>query len=223
MDLIIDTSSDKLKLILTNNNIVTESEETNSKHLKHLLPEIERILVKSGKELNNVDVFSVVIGPGSFTGVRIGVSTLKAFGCVLKDKKYIAINMLELLGFTIIKKLDIKTNFYVVIKSTSTKYYFALCNLNGQVKKMGLVTIEELINLYKNENLPLFSYNSNLEGSEITSTQIELSTEDYLKFVKNKKDENAFSSLFDIKPLYLALSQAEEELNKRIASGSKNS
>lgn len=223
MDLVIDTSSEKLKLILTNGNTITESEETNPKHLKHLLPEIEKILTASGKELNDVDVFSVVIGPGSFTGVRIGVATLKAFGCVLKNKKYIAINMLELLGFTITKKLKVKTNFHVVIKSTSTKYYFALCNADGKVKEMKLVTTEELINIHKAENLPIFSYNSDLPENEIVATKIELFTEDYLQFIKSKKNENAFSSIAEIKPLYLALSQAEEELNKRIASESKNS
>lgn len=220
MELIIDTSSDKLKLILNDKNIY-ENEETNPKHLKHLLPEIDKILEKSSHKLNDIDTFSVVLGPGSFTGVRIGVSTVKAFGCALKNKKYIGINMLELLAYTIVNKLPIKTDFCIIIKSTSTKYYFALCNNKAEVKKMNLLTTEELILTMQENKLPLFSYNFNF-NNEVVSTNIDLLTLDYLKYNEYKKSKNLFATLVDLKPIYLALSQAEEELNKRLNNGNKN-
>ncbi len=215
MDLIIDTSSDKLKLILNNNSQILESFETNQKHLKHLLPEIENILTKANKKLDDINTFSVVVGPGSFTGVRIGVSTVKAFGCVLKNKKYIPINMLDLLNFVINSKQKIK-DYCIIIKSTSTKFYLAFVQ-NSQIKEMKLVTNLEL-QQYK---LPLFSYNC-AGFNDVPSSNIELVTDDYLKFNEFKKNKKDYITITELKPIYLALSQAEEELNKRLANENKN-
>lgn len=219
MDLIIDTSSEKLKLILNNNGTIKESVETNQKHLKHLLPEIENILNESAKKLNDISTFSVVVGPGSFTGVRIGVSTIKAFGCVLKNKKYIGLNMLELLSFVVSKYENIKSNFYCIIKSTSTKYYFCLSNKNGKVLNSSLVTDLELKEILQENNFPLYSYNCD---SILNSININLLTEYYIAFNNLKKAEKCFVTIDNLKPIYLALSQAEEELNKRLANENKN-
>lgn len=223
MDLIIDTSSEKLKLILNNNGTIWESEENNQKHLKHLLPEIEKILDKSNKTLNNIDVFSTIVGPGSFTGVRIGVSTIKAFGCVLKNKKYLGINMLELLSFAITQKQKIKTNFCIIIKSTSTKFYFGLANSKGKIEEMKLITLTELQEFINKTKLPLYSYSCAEISKEFSSINIELTTQDYINFCELEKSKKHFVSILELKPVYLALSQAEEELNKRLANESKNS
>lgn len=221
MDLIIDTSSEKLKLILNNDMSFIESEESNQKHLKNLLPEIENVLVKSKKELKDIDVFSVVVGPGSFTGVRIGVSTIKAFGCVLGNKRYIAINMLNLLANTIILKQKVNTNFCIVIKSTSTKYYFGLADCKANVKEMKLVTLEELQSYVQNNAIPIFSYNCN-KIDNINNFDILLTTQDYITYNELLKSKKQFVSISEIKPVYLALSQAEEELNKRLANENNN-
>lgn len=46
-------------------------------HSETMLPMIDEILKKSALSINDIDVFAVANGPGSFTGVRIGVSTVK--------------------------------------------------------------------------------------------------------------------------------------------------
>jgi tRNA threonylcarbamoyladenosine biosynthesis protein TsaB len=46
-------------------------------HAETLLPLIDRLLVKSGLALTDISAFAVAIGPGSFTGLRIGLSTVK--------------------------------------------------------------------------------------------------------------------------------------------------
>lgn len=53
-------------------------------HSESLLPMIDSVLKACGSELAAVDFFAVTAGPGSFTGIRIGVATLKglAFGRV---------------------------------------------------------------------------------------------------------------------------------------------
>lgn len=44
-----------------------------------LLPAVDRILAEAGARLENVDVLGVATGPGSFTGLRIGLTTVKAW------------------------------------------------------------------------------------------------------------------------------------------------
>lgn len=48
-------------------------------HSERLLPSIEWLLKASGIPIKEIDVFAVSIGPGSFTGLRIGLSTVKGF------------------------------------------------------------------------------------------------------------------------------------------------
>jgi tRNA threonylcarbamoyladenosine biosynthesis protein TsaB len=48
-------------------------------HAERLMPSIEWLLKASGISIKEIDVFAVSIGPGSFTGLRIGLSTVKGF------------------------------------------------------------------------------------------------------------------------------------------------
>ena len=53
--------------------------DKNVKHSEGLFLYIEKILLESKLTLNDIDVFSAVVGPGSFTGIRIGLATIKGF------------------------------------------------------------------------------------------------------------------------------------------------
>lgn len=66
-------------------------------HSETLLPMVETVLKTAGFTVDDVDLFACSVGPGSFTGVRIGVSTIKglAFG---KNKPCIGVSTLEALA-----------------------------------------------------------------------------------------------------------------------------
>ena len=66
-------------------------------HSETLLPMVESVLRCTGKTVNDIDLFAVSAGPGSFTGVRIGVATVKglAFG---KGKPCVGVSTLEALA-----------------------------------------------------------------------------------------------------------------------------
>lgn len=54
------------------------------RHAELLLPRVQRCLAQSGLTLGDIDLIGVGIGPGSFTGVRVGVATAKGFGLSLQ-------------------------------------------------------------------------------------------------------------------------------------------
>ena len=81
--------------LLADDRILWESVAQNRlTHSVNLMPMIDMALEMSGETLGGLDRLAVVVGPGSFTGVRIGVSTVKglAHGC---GKPCAAVNALE--------------------------------------------------------------------------------------------------------------------------------
>ncbi|MDP9338320.1 MAG: tRNA (adenosine(37)-N6)-threonylcarbamoyltransferase complex dimerization subunit type 1 TsaB [Acidobacteriota bacterium] len=62
-----------------------------------LLPTVDQLLAAAAAKLSGVDVFAVATGPGSFTGVRIGLTTVKAWGEVF-GKPIAAMSRLEVLA-----------------------------------------------------------------------------------------------------------------------------
>src|SRR6185295_12934665 len=60
--------------------------DASSSHSNHLIQNIETILRDAGRELRDVDLFAAALGPGSFTGLRIGLATAKALAMSMDRK-----------------------------------------------------------------------------------------------------------------------------------------
>jgi tRNA threonylcarbamoyladenosine biosynthesis protein TsaB len=71
--------------------------QTEEDYSSWLLPAVGEVLKKSGVGMAQVDVFGVGSGPGSFTGSRIGLTTVKAWGEVY-GKPIVAVSRLELIA-----------------------------------------------------------------------------------------------------------------------------
>lgn len=69
-------------------------------HSESLVPMIDEILVGLNLKISDIDLYAVAIGPGSFTGLRIGVATVKAFAHMF-DKSIIGVSTLEGLAFNL--------------------------------------------------------------------------------------------------------------------------
>jgi len=83
--LAIETSSPNCSVaILDDDNIIKELFIDNPKtHSEKLMPLIKEVLDTSNISLQSIDLLVCGIGPGSFTGVRIGIATIKAFSFAL--------------------------------------------------------------------------------------------------------------------------------------------
>ncbi|MDX9786626.1 MAG: tRNA (adenosine(37)-N6)-threonylcarbamoyltransferase complex dimerization subunit type 1 TsaB [Desulfobacterales bacterium] len=74
--------------------MVTSRRET---HSRHLMTMVDQVLQMAGLTLHEMDGFAVTVGPGSFTGLRIGISTMKGLALVTQ-KPVAGISSLEALA-----------------------------------------------------------------------------------------------------------------------------
>jgi tRNA threonylcarbamoyladenosine biosynthesis protein TsaB len=77
--LAVDTSSRSCSVaVVENNNLLAEIiKEDGETHSRHLMDIIKKVLELSGLVPSDIDCFAVTNGPGSFTGLRIGISSVK--------------------------------------------------------------------------------------------------------------------------------------------------
>jgi len=71
-----------------------------STHSEKLLRQIDLLLIETGWQLQDLDLLAAVTGPGSFTGLRIGVATIKGLAQVL-DKPVVGISSLQLVAMNL--------------------------------------------------------------------------------------------------------------------------
>ena len=85
MQLAIDTSTDMASIALTNQSeVVAElTWQCGQSHTVQLLPNLVHLLQQAGMSFDHIDAVIVAIGPGSFNGLRVGVSTAKGVAFAL--------------------------------------------------------------------------------------------------------------------------------------------
>jgi len=87
--------------LLENSNLLAEvCSESSLTHSERLLPAVDLILYQRGLTIKNVEAFAVAVGPGSFTGIRIGLSTIKSFA-LATGKPVAPVSSLEALALKV--------------------------------------------------------------------------------------------------------------------------
>ena len=201
--LIINTANDKLFVVLQlEDNVFCKISESKMHHNETMLPLIDELLKENNAQIKDVQEFGVVIGPGSFTGIRVGIATIKAFrdslGVVAKG-----INNLDYL-FKLSKKAnkDIDT---VAIKGSKDSYFVAKY-INDIVYKYDRnLTLDELKSVANLSKIGVFNEDENLDFVKVV--------DDAKTLIDCFKDSNDK----DLIPVYYQLSQAENEKFKRAA------
>ena len=112
--------------IIENTNLIDKLEiENGLTHSQNLMPLIQELLDKNNLNLANIDGFICDIGPGSFTGIRIGVATVKAFVDSFDNKQFTGVSSLEALAY------NVNNNGLIcsIIDCKNDNCYFALYSL----------------------------------------------------------------------------------------------
>ena len=94
--LAIDTCDSRGSVAVLQDDAIASSvaHETAEEYSSWLLPAVERVLREAGIRMTDVDAYAVAAGPGSFTGVRAGLTTVKAWAEVY-GKPIVALSRLE--------------------------------------------------------------------------------------------------------------------------------
>ncbi|MBL7085190.1 MAG: tRNA (adenosine(37)-N6)-threonylcarbamoyltransferase complex dimerization subunit type 1 TsaB [Candidatus Omnitrophica bacterium] len=161
--LFLDTSSKFLSLaIAEDKKILSRTHRLlDRKHSLQLIPLIVRILKKIRLPLKKIDGFCVSRGPGSFTGLRIGITTIKALAYVL-GKPVVGICSLDILAQNaqgLLRNRTKKETLQVcpIVDAKQNKVYACLYQARNRkiVRKSGylLLSFEELLKRLKGKVL----------------------------------------------------------------------
>lgn len=96
----IDTTSTRLTvaLIKGDETYFDEREVGKSGHSSLLMPAVSALIAEHGMSAGDIDTVAAVVGPGSFTGIRIGVAAMTAMAYALGAKR-IAVTSFELIAY----------------------------------------------------------------------------------------------------------------------------
>ncbi|MDP3730786.1 MAG: tRNA (adenosine(37)-N6)-threonylcarbamoyltransferase complex dimerization subunit type 1 TsaB, partial [Candidatus Omnitrophota bacterium] len=113
-------------------------------HSSILVPSIDRVLKKAKLKIKDVDVFAISVGPGSFTGLRIGVTTVKGLAYSLK-KKIVAVPTLDVIANNV---KDLRGIICPILDARKNKVYSCIYRSDGKfIKRISphlLLPLEEL-------------------------------------------------------------------------------
>lgn len=193
--LAIDTSSHYLTVLAVKGGraVIKYIPDCAMQHSVILMDKIDEALKEADLTADECSFFAAVTGPGSFTGIRIGIATAKGFS-LGAGKPLLAVTSFDLIAYNVNSE-----NFYTVIDAAHGHYY--VCGYGAGRKKtlepcyLSLQEVENLnFPLFGFEDLPLKNYTA-LNAGECLFNAVSL---------------NAGNTSDVMHALYVRKSQAEE-------------
>ena len=194
-------------------------------HSRTLLPMGEDMLKNAELKLSDVDLIAVAHGPGSFTGIRIGVSMVKGLAWA-GDKACVGVSTLEALAWH-----GVALGGYVcpVMDARRNQVYNAIFRIEDgrpvRVTEDRPIALEELADEIRALNAPMFLVG---DGAELTYKYLTQAGIECSIAPENLRWQSAWGVAMaaqdktpgtadDLLPVYLRLSQAERERAERLA------
>ncbi len=197
--LAIDTSGKNLTVIICKDGKITEyfDNECGVNHSVALMPKIEEMVTKSGFDLTKADFFSAVVGAGSFTGIRIGVATIKAM-CFAFDKPCLSITSFDTLAYNeqgekVLALIDAKHNGFYACGYDNNEVVLEPCYIDRE-------KVNELLGEYKGVS------STKIDGLDLEIVSVSRGLINAI----DKKANQISHDLESLTPLYVRKSQAEE-------------
>ncbi|MDF1593390.1 MAG: tRNA (adenosine(37)-N6)-threonylcarbamoyltransferase complex dimerization subunit type 1 TsaB [Desulfobacterales bacterium] len=144
--LALDTSTKSCSVaILDGQTILAESTSVSAQtHAVHLIEMVQKIVDLSGLALSEMDGFAVGRGPGSFTGLRIGISTIKALA-VAAGKPVVGVSNLDALAM----QAAVSSNMVCPLMDArkGEVYFSRYCYENGNLQRIVPAQVSTLDNV----------------------------------------------------------------------------
>jgi tRNA threonylcarbamoyl adenosine modification protein YeaZ len=219
--------------ILDNEKLLGEVSLNNKKqHSVVLMPLVDSLLKNLQLTIKDIDGFVISKGPGSFTGLRIGMSMVKGLSQG-SNKPFASVSSLDALAYNMSYTGGI---ICPILDALRDNVYTALYSFeNGILVKntdyMAL-HIDELIELLKDHNKPVTFIGDavNMFGSKLQESLQEVSfAPKHLNLARASSlgelglkllEEGIYDDLYTSAPIYLRKPQAEREYDKKMGIGS---
>ena len=221
MLLSMDSSAVTASVALTDGDEIIKSEFVNSglTHSETLLPMITRVM--DGRKYSELDGIAITAGPGSFTGVRIGVATVKGLA-FNDDIPCYSVSTLEAIAYNFVDKNAVVC---AVMDARRMQFYNALFRVqNGKVERLcddRAIPIEDLRNELKRYDKVIIAGDGaklcfqNIELENCTLADEDRIYQNAVGVANAAQNKNAISPKA-LMPVYLRQSQAERELKLKL-------
>ena len=194
-------------------------------HSQTLMAMLESVLKISGKRADDIDLYAVNSGPGSFTGVRIGVSAVKGMAYA-QDKPCVEVSTLESMAYNF---LGSHTIVCACMDARRKQVYHGLFRVDGdRIERLcedKAIAIEELlIGLPNGEEIILVGDGAELVSQSAEDPAVKLAPPN-LRYQRASSVALAAVETYNrgeavspaaLMPRYLRLSQAERERNAKL-------
>jgi len=175
--------------------------DSNCKHSEVVMSQIDKML--DGTKIKDLDAMAVVVGTGSFTGIRISCAIAEGFKTANPNLNLVSINSFEL-ATNCIKALP-DQKYAVVFNALGGRYFVRYFLKKVPQSDFLLLQKEEI------ENVKKFGLKS--ENLAFCDDFFEFSPEALCSLALQKAKQNDFVEF--LQPLYIRKSQAEEQLDKK--------
>ncbi|MDD6762045.1 MAG: tRNA (adenosine(37)-N6)-threonylcarbamoyltransferase complex dimerization subunit type 1 TsaB [Clostridiales bacterium] len=191
------------------------------KHSQNIMPMVDSLLDGLGMDISEIDVFAVTVGPGSFTGLRIGISTVRAFAQAM-GKPVVGISTLEALAYnfagacvTVVPMLDARRD----------EVFTAAYNGGETILKPCVMTVGEAAELFADSGAIYTGDGAVKHREEILAAdptaviaspnlcEVRASAAAAAAYKKAENGEGV--NYNEIQPVYLRKSQAEREYDNK--------
>lgn len=198
-------------------------------HSRTLLPMAEDLLKNAELRISDIDLFAVAHGPGSFTGIRIGVSTVKGLAWAL-DKPCVGVSTLEAMAW---HGLAAGGVVCPVMDARRSQVYNALFRIeDGKPRRLTPdrpIALAELAEELRILSEPVFLVG---DGAALTAAFLKGQGLPFRTAPENLLWQSAWGVAMaaadkapgtadELLPVYLRLSQAERERQARLAGETK--
>lgn len=211
--LAVDTSGNVCTAaVLCDNKVLCEIYVDNKMtHSQTLGPMVDDVLKRAEKTISDIDLFACAVGPGSFTGLRIGVGMIKAF-CHSSGKKCVAVNTLDALAYNL--KGD-KRLVCPIIDARRMDVYNATYKQNERNCEYRALQISDLLDELKGEDVVfvgdgslVFEERISEAGFSTAHRGIALQRASSVGLLAYGQRDKAISA-YELEPYYLRQTQAE--------------
>ena len=195
----------------TVNRVTTDS----MSHLRELVPMIKELVDELGISLNELDAIAVSVGPGSFTGIRIGLATAKTLAQTL-GKKCISVNSLEIFK----EKADSDNKVAVIYNARRGQVYGAIYGNDGsEILAPGPYMLDEVLEVAEEyDDIKWYgdgviAYADRLSGMNIAEAdEINQSADMVCRYACLKLKAGELLDFDQLEPEYMRLPEAEQKL-----------